>query len=167
MPYFIDIERRQVVVMPPGATPAPGQREVDTNTANATDLRHGQVLTEAQVDALLSASPETFRAATAQATGTPLAHGSNAATPNRPRRPQTTAARANSVAGVVEGMAWGFLVLSVIFGIVIAAQARTNEFGATEHPFVITGLSVAVAGSFQALVVIMIATYIKARTEER
>jgi hypothetical protein len=51
-------------------------------------------------------------------------------------------------------------------GIVLATQTRLNEFtGETEHPYVAAGITVAVVGSFEALVVIMFATYIKARTE--
>ena len=167
MPYFIDLERRQVVVMPPGATPVAGQSLVDANTATATDLRHGQVLTEAQVSALLSASPDAFRAATAQATGTRQTPGPSGAAATGPRRPKSTAARANAVAGLVEGFAWAFLVLSVVGGLVVALQTRLGEFGTNEHPYVGSGLLIAVAGSFQALVVIMFATYIKWRTEER
>ena len=76
------------------------------------------------------------------------------------------AKRANGVAATVEAIAWFFLGLSVLGGFIIALQTRIDEFGQQERPYALTGISVAVVGAFQALVVIMIATYIRARTEE-
>lgn len=57
------------------------------------------------------------------------------------------------------------LILSVILGVAIAAQTRINTDGETVHPFVWTGIGVAIGGAFQSLVVIMIAAYIEAKTE--
>ena len=167
MPYFIDLERRQVVVMPPGTAPAAGQAVVDRYTAEACDLRHGQLLNEAEVTALLDGSPTTFRAAAAQdstvrAPGPTGRLGDTTAQSSR----SAAAKRANGVAATVEAISWFFLGLSVLGGFIIALQTGIDEFGQQEHPHVLTGIAVAVGGVFQSLVVIMIATYIQARTEE-
>ena len=168
MPYFIDIERRQVVVMPPGATSTPGQIFIDAEIAAASDLHPGQVLTEAQASALLDGSPIEYRAASPQAPPLPSPRPAETQTGSQRSRPtrSATAARASGVAGVVEGMAWFFLVASVLGGILLTVQTRTDAFGFKDHPYVVAGVTIAIGGAFQALVVIMIAAYIKARTEQ-
>jgi hypothetical protein len=87
----------------------------------------------------------------------------------QPSRTQSsTFRRAHNIAGTVEGLSWLFLVASIVLGLVIAAQTQVNAFTQEkEHPYVAAGISIAVAGAFQALVVIMIAAYIQARTESQ
>jgi len=57
------------------------------------------------------------------------------------------------------------LILSLILGVAVAAQTRTTIDGESVHPFVWTGIGIAIGGAFQCLVVIMIAAYIEAKTE--
>ena len=74
--------------------------------------------------------------------------------------------RANTAAGLVEAAAWFALCASIVLGFSVARRTVHNLVsGETEHPYIATGIGIAFAGSFQALVVIMIAAYIKARTE--
>ena len=163
MPYFIDKERRQVLVRPPGSQPDEGQVVIDTDIAVAVHLAHGQVLTVPQMTAVLAGSPSAFLDASGPRVTAPAPTGHLLGAANT--RPGS-GARAHAVAGTVEVFAWVFLALSISVGLGIAFQTEINQFGQEEHRNVLGGLLVALAGSFQALVVIMVATYIRSRTEE-
>ena len=70
------------------------------------------------------------------------------------------------MANLVEVFGWLLLFLSAIAGLLIATSTRTNPFdGRTDHPYVGAGLATFVLGTFQALMIVMVATYIKSRTE--
>jgi hypothetical protein len=177
MPYFIDTANLEVVVRPPGAVAGQGQAVIDGETAAACGLTHGQKLTADQAQALLDGSPSRFRALLAgDATGDAAAQPSSDTPPAQFRTPATgpsptgtlrspAAQRANRAATIVEVVSWIVLILSVVSGVAIAAQTRIDSNGETAHPFVWTGIGVAIGGAFQALVVIMIAAYIEAKTE--
>jgi hypothetical protein len=193
MPYFVDTsgDFLFVVVLPPGrGLPSRASVEINRETAEACDLRDHQRLSTEQLAALQAKSVAAFHACRpverslqgssgeVQAAGTAaqraapiVGHSLPAPVPGRSSPVQgvhqsSTSRRANSVAGVVEGICWLFLVVSVVLGLVIAAQSRVSEFtGEREHPYVAAGISIAVVGAFEALVVIMFAAYIKARTE--
>jgi hypothetical protein len=192
MPYFVVTtgESLSVVVLPPGKSPPnPDSIEINRETAIACELRNGQRITTEQLAALRTKSISAFRASqgieqpaqrlpdepvstgfaaqypptVGQALPAPVA---GRMVPVQAARQSSTSRRANSVAGVVEGICWLFLVVSVVLGIVIAAQSRVSDLtGEREHPYVAAGISIAVVGCFEALVVIMFAAYIKARTE--
>jgi hypothetical protein len=180
MPYFIDTANSEVVVRPPGATAAPGQAIIDGETAAACGLVHGQRLTPEQAQALLDGSPSRFRALLAgdTADGTDgTAPASRAEVPSAalpspavgspaPTSTRSAAAqRANRAAMIVESVSWIVLILSVVLGVAAALQTRLDIEGQTVHPFVWAGIGIAIGGAFQALVVIMVAAYIQAKTE--
>ena len=178
MPYFIDFANLEVIVRPPGATAEEGQAEVDGETAIRCDLAHGQKLTAEQAQALLDGSPSRFRAllvGAATESDEPQSLPGAVPTPRR-QTPTTQSAstapfrasatqRANRVASIVEVVSWIVRILSVISGVVSAAQTRVNMYGDTVHPFVWRGIGFAIVGSFHCLVMIMFATYIEAKTE--
>lgn len=186
MRYFADARGRFTLVIfaPPGtAPPPPGHVEIDSDTAVTCKLRGGQRLSAAQLAALQARSVSDFYAADSGDLATQdessdqadtyaaIAERRSALGTSRTAHAPTahqssTYRRARKVAGTVEGVSWVFLVISVVLGIVVAAQTRVNGFTEeTEHPNIAVGISIAVVGAFQALVVIMIATYIQARTE--
>jgi len=84
--------------------------------------------------------------------------------------PKQTARRTESVASYVEVTMWFFMVLSVVGGSFIGFQRDSDcdfsdcSFSET-YPFLGLGLGVAIAGVVQCLMVIMIATYIRARAD--
>jgi hypothetical protein len=164
MPYFIDIGRNVIVVTAPGHWVSPVQRttmvEVDRFTAEACGLRHEQTLTDAQVDALRKGSIDEFRLLTT----TPA--DAQESTPTATARTSSAAQRASTVARLVEFASWVFLVICISVGIGVASVPTTNAItGESEHSNVLAGVAIAIGGAFQALVVIMVATYIIARTE--
>jgi hypothetical protein len=73
--------------------------------------------------------------------------------------------RANGAARIVEAAAWISLVLCLIGGVVLATVTTNDEYSDPERPFLGLGLLIAVAGSLQALSLIMVAAYISYRTE--
>ena len=161
MPYFIDLDQHQIVVLPPGRLGGPDLVPVDTDLATELALSHGQGLTNDQITALREANATKFRFASS-APGTPSGTTSPAAT--APRSEITR--RAFAVANVVEAVGWILLVLSAIAGCIIATSTCTNPFdGSTDHPYVGAGLATFVVGAVQALMIVMVATYIKSRTE--
>ena len=193
MPYFVETSGDVlcVIVLPPGkGPPTAGSVEINRETAKACDLRDRQILSTEQLAALRRKSVDDFRACQpadqahqgsvggAQAArpaaqyAAPLVGRSlpapvaSRASPVQGVYQSSTSRRANSVAGVVEGVCWLFLVVSVVLGLVIAVQSRVSVFtGEREHPYVAAGFAIAVVGTFEALVVIMFAAYIKSRTE--
>lgn len=165
VPYFIDLDQHQIVVLPPGRLGGPELVPVDTDLATELALSHGQGLTNDQITALREANATKFRFASS-APGTPSGTNSPAATaPATDPRSEITR-RAFAVANVVEAVGWILLVLSAIAGCIIATSTRTNPFdGSTDHPYVGAGLATFVVGAVQALMIVMVATYIKSRTE--
>lgn len=77
--------------------------------------------------------------------------------------------RAAKVATAVETISWLLLIAAVIGGLVVAAQtgSEINSWGSahTTHPHVVLGIGLALGGAFQCLLVIMIASYIRAKME--
>ena len=169
MKYFVAIQNHTVAIVPPGAKPPRGCIEIDPDMAIVCELRNNQHLSSAQFASLRSKSPSGFRdAGSMSRTPQVEAPGLDADQPIRASavRRSNTLQRANGVAGVVEMISWLFLTAAVVLGIVISMQARADGIsGDTGHPFVAYGIGIAVFGAFQALVVIMVATYIQARTE--
>jgi hypothetical protein len=166
VPYFIDLDQHQIVVLPPGRLGGPELVPVDTDLATELALSHGQGLTNDQITALREANATKFRFASS-APGTPSATTSPATTSPAATDPRSEITRrAFAVANVVEAAGWILLVLSVIAGWIIATSTRTNPFdGSTDHPYVGAGLATIVVGAVQALMIVMVATYIKSRTE--
>jgi hypothetical protein len=165
VPYFIDLDQHQIVVLPPGRAGGPDLVPVDTDLATELALSHGQGLTNDQITALREANATKFQFASS-APSTPGGATSPAATApaNDPRSEVTR--RAFAVANLVEVFGWLLLFLSAIAGLLIATSTRTNPFdGSTDHPYVGAGLATFVLGTFQALMIVMVATYIKSRTE--
>jgi len=165
MPYFVDPQEKVVVVLAPGANPQPHLVRIDHAGAAALGLKHGQSLSDSQVEALRSGSTEAMSSAFPHA---PQAEW------QPPRQPATSAnsrssitRRAFAVARSVEVISWIFLGLSVLVGIVTAASSETDPYtGEQLHPNISLGITIMIAGVFQALVVIMIAAYIQARTQD-
>ena len=75
--------------------------------------------------------------------------------------------RAHDVAGLVEVAGWVFTAIGVIGGIAVAAQTeRSNGFGdAVSHLYAVLGLAFALVSAFWGLAVVMIAAFIRGRTE--
>jgi hypothetical protein len=106
--------------------------------------------------------------------GSPSAPATNLSNPSTQPAwvgaPKQTARRAESVASYVEVTMWVFLVLSVVGGSFIGFQRDSDcdfsdcSFSET-YPLLGLGLGVAIAGVVQCLMVIMIATYIRARAD--
>jgi hypothetical protein len=165
MPYFIDRDSRTVIVKSPGKNPMPCEAVVDGETAMACNLTHGQVLTSQEVGFLLEGSIAAFNASIAGGAGHRDAPTRPVAAPPAPLR-LSGSARAHGVARVVETASWIFLIISAIFGIAVAAQTEYTGVGETTHPHIAEGIAIAIVGSFQALVVIMFASYIAYRTQE-
>lgn len=157
MPYFVDGERNVVVASFKKTPPKHGRCfTVDDSLAAAYRLRHGVVLTTDQVQALRDGvmPPVSLTNEMTSSNSAPSAAAGG------------SRQRAHSVAGVVEGCSWAFLIMSLLAGVIVAATTTIDSDGQQTHPYVAAGIGLAVAGSFQALVVIMLATYIMSRTEE-
>lgn len=168
MPYFVDLTRKRVVVLPPGTGAPPSSTEIDVDTATACELTHDQPLSDAQVDALVSGSVEGYLAATPGdprgATARPSAPAPTPTHARDPRSPITQ--RAFNVARTVEVLSWCLLVISVVAGVAVAFSTSTDPItGQSSHDLVGAGLVLIFAGVFQCLVVIMVAVYIQSRTE--
>lgn len=88
MPYFIDLERMEVVVRPAGSTAAAGQVVIDSETAAACELTDGMRLTADQVESLRGGSSASYRA-TVGARHWPTSDRPDLATP--PQKPSTAA----------------------------------------------------------------------------
>ena len=56
------------------------------------------------------------------------------------------------------------LVLTVIGGLIIAAQTSYDGYETT-HPYIGVGIGIAIGGSINCLMIIMVAAYIKAKME--
>jgi hypothetical protein len=167
MPYFVDPQEKVVVVLAPGANPSTLVR-IDQAAATALRLKHGQPLSDSQIEALRSGSTEAMSSAFAHA---PQAEW------QPPRQPATSAnprssinRRAFAVARSVEVISWIFLGLSVLGGIIIASRSEIDPndmySDSRTYPNISLGITIMIAGVFQALVVIMIAAYIQARTQD-
>lgn len=165
MPYFVDLTRKRVVVLPPGTGAPPSSTEIDVDTATACELTHDQPLSDAQVDALVSGSVEGYLAATPGDRHSITAQPSPPPTQSHdPRSPKTK--RAFDVALTVEALSWFLLVVSVVGGVAVAFSTSTDPItGQSSHDSVGAGLILIFAGVFQCLVVIMVAVYIQSRTE--
>lgn len=165
MQYFVNPRGRHlVVVVVPEGSPPPmeaGMTKVHSQTAIDCDLQDGQRLSPQQFAALRSKSVSGFLGL-----GVGDDSVASVAQASSPARQSSTMRRAGGVARVVEVVCWLFLVASVVLGIAVAAQTRVNQFtGESDHPFVATGIAMAIFGAFQALVVVMVAAYIRARSE--
>jgi hypothetical protein len=141
VPYFIDSMTRTVVVRAPGIRPKGDSLEVGSELAREWNLVGGRVLTAAEFQAIREAQSgcESVRS-----TRSPAAQ------------------RANTIAGIVEVASWLFLLGFLVLGVAVASQ-HEYESGAKAYPYLVEGIAVAVVGSFQCLVVLMVASYIKAR----
>jgi hypothetical protein len=177
MPYFIDTQSSSVVVLPPGARVDLARTLIAQEVAEACGLTHGQpldadqqaALREGSVDRFMSSLGETSLQERAVAAALEhRSHSTTSATAAPARTPQVIASasrRATSAARVVELASWIFLVVSLILGAVVTADTSIDQNGETIHPHVALGISVAVVGVFEALVVIMFAAYIQARLQ--
>jgi hypothetical protein len=89
--------------------------------------------------------------------------------PTNGATPVGAATRAHAVAATVEVVMWILLVIGVIGGIVIAAQQQPLcDYGADcsftdEYPLFGVGIGIAIGCAINCLMVIMVATYIRAR----
>lgn len=163
MPYFVNLEHRQVIVRAPGATVSDGEVELFQPIAEQAGLRTGQLLTAEQLEALQRRSIADYRAAGGDVPETP----SPAPRPPGPRR-STAREHAHQIASVVETLAWTLMVIGVLVGIVVMLQVRDvfDEFGMQqERPYFGEGLMLLVGSVFNCLLVVMVAAYIQFRTE--
>ena len=165
MPYFIDLDQQQIVVLPPGREGGPRLALIDTELATQLQLTHGQPLTAEQVSALNAGNAVLYWAATnttgARPTTVSMPDGSQRSDPR-----SLITQRAFAVANVVEVVGWALLIISVLAGLLIATSSRTDPFnGSTDHPNVGIGVLTMLVGPIQALMIVMVATYIKSRTE--
>ena len=83
-----------------------------------------------------------------------------------PYSEKSAARRANKLAKIVESVAVIMIFISLLAGLIILFQSRSDAFGEVEYPYLLTGFLVAFQGSFAALVVMMFACYIQAKTED-
>lgn len=166
MPFFVDLDQLQVIVRPPGATARDGEVELSQPIAVQAGLRTGQRLSTEQLDALQRGSIADYRAAGGEvpaAPGVPVA----GPTPAGPRR-RTAKEHAHQIASIVEALAWALMVIGILVGLVLMLQVRDtfDEFGVRdERPYVESGLMLVVGSVFNCLLVVMVAAYIRFRTE--
>jgi hypothetical protein len=167
MPYFVDPQEKVVVVLAPGANPSTLVR-IDQAAATALRLKHGQPLSDSQIEALLGGSADAMTAAFQPGQRLEWEPPRHAATSANPRSSITR--RAFAVARAVEVISWIFLGLSVLGGIIIASRSEIDPndmySDSRTYPNISLGITIMIAGVFQALVVIMIAAYIQARTQD-
>ncbi len=161
MPYFVNLAERRVIVRSPGASAAEGEIEIDRDTALDAGIRTGQILTDEQIDALRRRSIDDYRKAGGEVPlpAARLPIGSSGV---------DLRAHAHRIASVVETLAWCLMVLGIVFGLVALLQVRDtlDEFGTgTERPYVGTGLTLIVGSVFNCLLVVMVAAYIRYRTD--
>jgi hypothetical protein len=171
VPYFIDLDQQQVVVLPPGRDGGPRLSPIDNAVAGECELVHGQPLSGGQVSALRAGDVERFRAA-----------GGHVSTISRPTRFDHVADRADhadgssdsrsdvtqrayDVASFVEKACWWPVALTLLLGIFIALHGRTTPLGTEQHPYVLVGLLTATIGAFQWVVVAMVALYVRHSTQ--
>jgi ABC-type transporter Mla maintaining outer membrane lipid asymmetry permease subunit MlaE len=162
MPYFVNLEHLQVIVRPPGATVGDGEVELFQRIAEQAGLRTGQLLTAEQLEALRRRSIADYRAAGGDVPTTPVA----APRPVVPRR--SSREHAHHIASIVEVLAWALMVIGILVGLVVMLQVRDtfDEFGVgDERPYVGEGLMLVVGSVFNCLLVVMVAAYIKYRTD--
>jgi hypothetical protein len=163
MPYFVDLEHRQVIVRAPGATVNDGEVEVYQPIAVQAGLRTGQLLTAEQLEALQRRSIADYRAAGGEVPTAPVP-----APAPPPSRRSSARAHAHQVASIVEALAWALMVLGIVVGLIVMLQVRDvfDEFGLSqERPYFGEGLMLVVGSVFNCLLVVMVAAYIQFRTE--
>lgn len=84
-----------------------------------------------------------------------------------PRLPMSTAHRANYFAAIVRVLGWAYAIGGVVGGIALAAsKGAADDFtGESTHPYVWSGIGVAFSAVLVGLVIVMVAEYIRAKTE--
>ena len=86
--------------------------------------------------------------------------------PQPARRTSSAADRAHKAAKAVEILAWITFALSLLGGAVLALTSEVDRFsGATHYPYIGLAAGIAAGGTVQSLFVVMIAAYVRYRTE--
>jgi len=172
MPTYVETDSMRIVVLPDGQRRSGATyREVDLDAVLRLGLNDGYRVTREQLDELLgdafstAQSPSAARPGDLRTPGVPPSVGRS----NGEGLPHSVD-EARGVAVTVGAIGYLILILSVIAGLLVAAQTETVDsyFGGGDervYPHVWQGLGIAFAGSFQALLVIMIAKYIEAKME--
>jgi hypothetical protein len=163
MPYFVNLEHRQVIVRAPGATVSDGEVELFQPIAEQAGLRTGQLLTAEQLEALQRRSIADYRAAGGDV---PEAPSPAPKPPGQRRTPPRE--HAHQIASIVESLAWALMVIGIVVGLVVMLQVRDvfDELGIRqERPYFGEGLMLLVGSVFNCLLVVMVAAYIQFRTE--
>ena len=169
MAFYIDPATHRVFISDPGSV-TENLVLIDRSVARSLNLQHGQLLTEKAIRVIVGPDAMKFFSSTpgsevseTEASEEPTS-STEIASHNLAALPRSVG-RASNAAGTVEGFAWLILVLTVIAGIGIAAQTHYDLNGQTTHPYVGYGIGIAIGGSINCLMIIMVAAYIKAKME--
>lgn len=175
MPKYVDLTTMKVVVTSPGhLLRGVGYLQIDDSTAAVFGLSSGTHVTAEQLEMIRKGgkvSPSPLAATrlgpptTSSAPATSSSAGYGGSTPARYYAPPSVA-RARAVASVIELMSWIAVVICVIAGLLLVMKKEVSPYtDEWTHPYVGAGIAVAVGGSFQCLLVIMIASYIRAKMD--